>query len=152
MPAGAFRGSVTRKDVAMPLMEWTDKLSVGVSQFDNEHKKLVAMVNDLFDAVQGGRGKEALAKILDGLIAYTKTHFANEERYFQQHGYPDLAAHKAEHDALAKQVMEVQRKYHSGATATLSMEVMNFLKNWLVRHIQGTDKKYGPFLNGKGVK
>ena len=84
----------------MPLMEWNDKLSVGVAQFDNEHKKLVAMVNELFDAVQGGHGKEALGKILDGLIAYTKTHFANEERYFQQHGYADYAQHKAEHDAL----------------------------------------------------
>ncbi|MBP2290441.1 bacteriohemerythrin [Azospirillum rugosum] len=136
----------------MPLMEWNDKLSVGVTQFDNEHKKLVAMVNELFDAVQAGRGKDALGKILDGLIAYTKTHFANEERYFQQLGYPDLAAHKAEHDALARQVLDVQQKYHSGATATLSMEVMNFLKNWLVKHIQGTDKKYGPFLNGKGIK
>lgn len=136
----------------MPLMEWNDKLSVGVAQFDTEHKKLVAMVNELFDAVQGGRGKDALGSILDGLIAYTKTHFANEERYMQQHGYADFATHKAEHEALAKQVVGVQRKYHSGATPTLSMEVMNFLKNWLIKHIQGTDKKYTPFMNAKGVK
>lgn len=136
----------------MPLMEWTEKMSVGVTQFDNEHKKLVAMVNELFDAVQGGRGKDALGKILDGLIAYTKTHFANEERFMQQHGYPDMAAHRAEHEALARQVAEVQQKYHSGATATLSMEVMNFLKNWLVKHIQGTDRKYTTFFNAKGMK
>ncbi len=136
----------------MPLMEWNEKMSVGVKQFDDEHKKLVAMVNELFDAVQAGKGKESLGKILDNLIAYTKSHFANEERYFAQHGYPDQDAHKKEHEALAKQVADVQQKYHSGATATLSMEVMNFLKNWLVKHIQGTDKKYGPFLNAKGVK
>lgn len=135
----------------MPLMEWTTKMSVGVTQFDDEHKKLVAMVNELFDAVQGGRGKDALGKILDGLIAYTKTHFANEERFMQQHGYPDMAAHRAEHEALARQVVEVQQKYHSGATATLSMEVMNFLKNWLVKHIQGTDRKYTTFFNAKGM-
>lgn len=136
----------------MPLMEWTDKLSVGVAQFDAEHKKLVGMVNELFDAVQSGHGKEALGKILDGLIAYTKTHFANEERLLQQHGYGDLAAHKREHEALAQQVVDVQRKYHAGATATLSMEVMNFLKNWLVKHIQGSDRKYGVYLNAKGLK
>lgn len=89
----------------MPLMEWNEKLSVGVQQFDSEHKKLVGMVNDLFDAVQAGRGKDILGPILDGLIGYTKTHFANEERYMTQHGFPGLAAHKAEHDALAKQVL-----------------------------------------------
>ena len=136
----------------MPLMEWNEKLSVNVKQFDDEHKRLVGMVNDLFDAVQGGRGKDALGSILDGLISYTKTHFANEERYMKQHSFPAFAAHKAEHDALTAQVIDVQKKYNSGATAALSMEVMNFLKNWLGKHIQGTDKKYGPFLNDKGIK
>ena len=136
----------------MPLMEWTEKLSVGVGQFDQEHQKLVGMVNDLFDAVQSGKGKDRLGPILDGLLSYTKTHFANEERYMQQHDFPSFKAHKAEHDALAKQVLEVQAKFKAGATAALSMEVMNFLKNWLVKHILGTDKGYGPFLNGKGIK
>lgn len=109
------------------------------------------MVNDLFDAVQGGRGKDALGSILDGLISYTKTHFANEERYMKQHSFPAFAAHKAEHDALTAQVIDVQKKYNSGATAALSMEVMNFLKNWLVKHIMGTDKGYSSFLNEKGL-
>lgn len=136
----------------MPLMEWNDKLSVGIQQFDNEHKRLVAMLNELFDAAQGGHGKEVLGKILDGLITYTATHFANEERYMKEHKYADYAAHKAEHDALAKQVLDVQARYKAGASAALSMEVMNFLKNWLGKHIQGTDKKYGPFLNDKGIK
>ena len=136
----------------MPLMEWNDKLSVGIQQFDNEHKRLVLMLNDLHDSSQVGKGKEVLGKILDGLITYTKTHFANEERYMQQHNYPDFKVHKAEHDALAKQVLEVQQRYHSGATAALSMEVMSFLKSWLLKHIQGSDKKYAPFLNSKGVK
>ncbi|MBK7975276.1 MAG: hemerythrin family protein [Deltaproteobacteria bacterium] len=136
----------------MPLMEWTPKLSVGIGQFDGEHQKLVGMVNDLFDAVQAGRGKDRLGPILDGLIAYTKTHFAAEERLMQQHQYPTFAAHKAEHDALTKQVLDVQQKFNGGATAALSMEVMSFLKNWLVKHILGTDKSYGPYLNQKGVK
>ena len=136
----------------MPLMEWSEKLSVGVKQFDDEHKRLVGMVNDLFDGVQAGRGKDMLGPILDGLISYTKTHFANEERYMQTHAFPAFAAHKAEHDALAKQVLDVQAKFKGGATSALSMEVMNFLKNWLIKHILGTDKSYGPFLNGKGIR
>ncbi len=110
------------------------------------------MVNELFDGVQAGRGKEVLGPTLDGLVSYTVTHFANEERYMTQHKYPALAAHKAEHDALAKQVAEVQAKYKAGASAALSMEVMAFLKNWLVKHIMGSDKAYTPFMNSKGVK
>ncbi len=136
----------------MPLMEWNEKMSVGVKQFDTEHQKLVGMVNDLFDAVQAGKGKDRLGPILDGLISYTKTHFANEERYMEQHGFPNFKGHKAEHDALAKQVLDVQAKFKAGANAVLSMEVMNFLKNWLMRHILGTDKQYTAFLNQKGVK
>ena len=108
---------------------------------DNDHKRLVDMVNNLFDGVQSGQGKEALGKILDGLIGYTVDHFKREEQFFAQTGYPDNAAHKAQHEDLCKQVLTVQAKYKGGATATLSLEVMNFLKNWLINHIQGSDKK-----------
>jgi hemerythrin len=136
----------------MPLMEWTEKLSVGVAQYDNEHKKLVGMVNELYDGMQAGHGKEVVGAILDRLIDYTKTHFANEEKAFVTLNYPDYLSHKAEHDALTRQVMEVQKKYKAGASVVLSMEVMSFLKNWLVKHIMGTDKAYRPYLNAKGVK
>lgn len=130
-------------------MDWGPKLALGIAEFDNEHQKLVAMVNDLFDAVQAGRGKDRLAPILDGLIGYTVTHFQHEEREMQRLAYPDYAKHKAEHDALAQQVTAIQKKVAAGATAALSVEVMNFLKNWLVGHILGSDKKYTPFLAGK---
>jgi hemerythrin len=135
----------------MPLMTWNNSLSVGIAVIDEDHKKLVAMVNQLYDAVQAGHGKDALGKTLDGLIDYTVMHFAREEKFFQETGYPDAVAHKKEHADLTKQVLDVQAKYRSGATSTLSLEVMTFLKNWLVKHIQGSDRKYGPHLNGKGI-
>lgn len=135
----------------MPLMEWSDKLSVGVAQFDAEHRRLVGMVNDLFDAVQAGKGREALGGILEELIAYTETHFAHEEEIMRQHGYEEVDGHKSEHDLLTQQVYEIRRKYMAGASATLSMEVMNFLKNWLIKHIQGTDRKYTRFMNQHGM-
>lgn len=135
----------------MPLMTWNDRMSVGVGVLDNDHKKLVGMVNSLFDEIQAGHGKDAIGKTLDGLINYTVDHFKREEQFFAQTGYPDSPGHKAQHADLAKQVLDVQKKYQSGASATLSLEVMNFLKNWLINHIQGSDKKYGPYLNGKGI-
>jgi hemerythrin len=132
-------------------MEWTERLSVGVARFDDEHKKLVSLINALFEAVQAGRGREALGQTLDELIAYTRNHFVGEEAALKQYGYPDLESHHKEHEALTRQVIDIQRKYHAGASAMLSMEVMTFLKNWLVRHIQGTDQKYSRFLNDKGL-
>lgn len=136
----------------MPLMAWNDKLSVGVDVIDQDHKKLVSLVNDLYDAIQAGKGKEKVGPVLDGLINYTKLHFAREEKFFVQTEYPDTAAHKKEHENLTKQVVDVQTKYKAGVTSTLSLEVMNFLKNWLINHIQGTDRKYTPHLHQKGIK
>jgi hemerythrin len=139
-------------ETAMPLLDWNDRMSVGVSVIDAEHKTLVTMLNALHDGMQAGKAKETLGKVLDELIAYTASHFAHEERLFAQTGYPAADAHAAEHKALTKQALDVQAKYKAGATTVLSMEVINFLRNWLVNHIQGSDKKYGPHLNAKGIK
>ncbi len=135
----------------MPLMNWTDKLSVGVAVIDEDHKKLVAMVNALYEAMQGGHGKDSLGGILDGLVQYTRFHFAREEKFFAQTGYPAAIPHKQEHDALTRQVLDVQQKYAAGASATLSLDVLQFLKNWLINHIQGSDQKYQAHLNAKGI-
>ncbi len=136
----------------MPLMTWNEKFSVGVQMLDDDHKKLVGMVNQLYDGIQAGSGKDVLAKILDGLIDYTKVHFGHEEQFFSKTNYADTAVHKKEHADLTQQVLDVQRKYKAGISGTLSLEVMNFLKNWLINHIQGSDKKYGPYLNSKGIR
>lgn len=136
----------------MPLMQWNDRMSVGIEQFDADHKKLVDMLNSLFDGMQAGKAKDVLGPILDELVAYTKTHFAREEEAMSRLGYQDFAGHKREHDDLTKQVIDVQTKFHQEITASLSMEVMNFLKNWLVKHIQGTDRKYTAFFQAKDYK
>jgi len=133
-------------------MTWNENMSVGVKVLDEDHKRLVAMINELHDGLKAGHGKDALGKILDTLISYTKSHFAREEQFFARTGYPNSAVHKKEHDDLTRQVLEVQAKFKGGATTGLSLEVMAFLKNWLTNHIQGSDKKYGPYLNSKGIQ
>jgi hemerythrin len=130
----------------MALMEWNDRLSVGVDMIDSDHKRLVAMVNELHDAVLAARGKDVLGKTLDGLITYTKTHFAREEAEMAKFNYPKAADHLREHHLLAKQVLDVQAKYRAGNSAVLSMEVMAFLRDWLLKHIQASDRALGVFL------
>jgi hemerythrin len=135
----------------MALMMWTEKLSVGVGALDDDHKRLISMLNELYDAMQAGHGKDSLGRILNELVRYTKVHFAREEEFFAKTGYPASAAHKGEHDALTSQVLDVQRQYEGGAAATLSLEVLRFLKTWLTNHIQGSDQKYRAHLNAKGI-
>jgi hemerythrin len=135
----------------MPLMVWNDTLSVKVDEIDNQHKRLVELVNQLHDAMTQGKGREVMGKVLGGLIDYTKTHFADEERLMLKYNYPAYAQQKAEHDALTRQVLDLQSQYLQGKM-TLTLEVMQFLQDWLSNHIQKMDRLFGVYLNSKGVK
>ena len=95
------------------------------------------------------QGKEVVGKVLDDLVRYTKFHFAREEEFFAKTGYPAVE-HKKEHAELVKQAEALQSRYKSGEVA-LSIEALDFLKDWLTIHIQGTDKKYSSNLNANGI-
>jgi hemerythrin len=135
----------------MALINWDDSFSVNVVEIDGQHQKLVGMINDLHDAMKQGRGKDVLDKIINGLIDYTGYHFRTEEKYFDQFGYPDANSHKEEHMDFTKNVSDFKEGFTAGKIG-LSMEVMDFLTNWLQNHIKIVDKKYGPFFNEKGLK
>lgn len=130
---------------------WDDSYSTGVPRYDEQHKVLIRMVNDLHDAMQQKRTKEAVGQILRGLADYTVTHFADEEKSFSQTGYPDEANHKIIHKKLVDQVVDFIGKFQSGE-AVLSQDLLSFLQDWLINHIKGEDKKYGPHLTKNGIK
>jgi hemerythrin-like metal-binding protein len=134
----------------MSLMAWNDGLSVKVQQFDSQHKVLVAIINELHDSMKAGNSTEIIGSMLDRLISYTATHFTEEEQLMDSHGYPDAVAHKAAHECLIHQVLELQQMFKTGKSI-LTLDVMMFLRDWLMGHIQVVDKKYGAFLNSKGV-
>ncbi|HEY3307898.1 MAG TPA: bacteriohemerythrin [Desulfuromonadaceae bacterium] len=132
-------------------LEWDASFSTSVSRFDEQHKRLFGMVNELHDAMQQKRSKEAIGRILNGLAEYTVSHFAEEERSFSQTNYPEETQHKQLHKKLVDQVVELQGKFKSGETL-LTQDVITFLQDWLVNHIKGVDKKYGQHLNKNGIK
>jgi hemerythrin len=132
------------------LFPWNDTYSVQIGIIDMQHKNLVKLVNDLHQAMVVGHGKDELGRILSSLISYTKAHFKTEEHFLDSHQYPDYAKHKSEHDQLTKTVLDFQGKFLRNEIG-LTVEVMEFLKDWLGKHILGSDKKYTPFLNSKGV-
>lgn len=135
----------------MPLINWDDKLSVKVKEIDDQHKKLIGMVNDLHDAMIKGSSKDIIGKILSEMTAYTVTHFATEEKYMVKFGYTGYMEHKTEHKNFVVKATDLKAKFDSGKMM-LSVEIMNFLKDWLSKHILGTDKKYSACFNENGLK
>jgi hemerythrin-like metal-binding protein len=132
------------------LFHWDEFFRVNIGVIDMQHQKLVSMVNELHQAMVTGSGKDKLGAILSNLIKYTRDHFATEERLMQSHAYPDFLPHKSEHEHLCGMVVDFQRRFLSNEVG-LTIEVMDFLKDWLRNHILGSDKRYSPFLNAKGV-
>ncbi|MDH7603918.1 MAG: bacteriohemerythrin [Melioribacter sp.] len=134
----------------MALINWSDNLSVNIKGLDNQHKKLVSIINELHDAMKKGESSKVLTKILFEMAAYTKTHFKSEEELFDKYNYPDKIKHKKEHDMFVKKVDDFMTEYKSGKT-NISFELMNFLTKWLTNHIQVSDKAYSGFLNKNGI-
>ena len=135
----------------MPIMEWTDKLSVKINSIDDEHKKLVALINKLSDAMSQGQGHKALDDILIELVDYTNYHFKYEEDALQKHNYPGFAKHKKMHQEFANKIGETKTQYENGSIS-LSIPIMNFLTSWLQNHIMKVDAEYSAFLIKAGMK
>ncbi|HDS16173.1 MAG TPA: bacteriohemerythrin [Proteobacteria bacterium] len=132
------------------LMPWSSSFENGVAEFDRQHHRLVALVNELYKAMKRGESRDVAGQVLDELVDYTNTHFADEERLMVECKYPDYDRHVALHRDLVAKVVDFQKKFKAGQS-TLSLDLLTFLKDWLIGHIKGVDRKYGPFFNGKGV-
>jgi hemerythrin len=134
----------------MSMFSWRQEYSVGYPEIDNQHKKLFELADQLHSAMTSGKGKDVLGKTLSDLIAYTKEHFAAEERLMQAHRYPDYPNHKALHDTLTARVVGFQKEFEANRTA-LSIGLLQFLKDWLSHHIGETDRKVAAYFKSKAA-
>jgi hemerythrin-like metal-binding protein len=133
------------------LFPWTNAYSVQIGIIDSQHKVLIDLINDLHRAMMARSGKEQIGSTLAGLLKYTKSHFSAEEGILLSNQYPDFSNHKVEHERFIQTIQDFQGKFQRGEIA-LTIEVMDFLKDWLSKHIMGVDKKYVPHLHSKGVR
>lgn len=125
----------------MALVEWQACYSVANEQLDQQHQRLIGMINLLGEAMDTGAEKATLMKILSDLAGYTKTHFSDEERMLEQCGYPLLADHREKHAILNRELADFYRNFYTSSRPQ-SKEVMLFLQNWLYSHILEQDKAY----------
>ncbi len=132
------------------ILVWDDSLRIGIKDIDAQHQILVRMICDLHEAMRTGKGKAQVEQVVKGLEDYAVEHFGFEEGLMEKYKYPGYVHHRKEHDAFVEKVMAFGEEFRAGKVA-LTNEVMNFLKNWLVGHIKGTDRKYAPFFKERGL-
>ena len=138
------------------LLMWTDHLSVGIKKFDDDHKRLVRMINELHLALQdrdeqGNITPEEIEIALHRLQNYTQYHCLQEEKDLEETGFPDLEEHRAAHRWFFAQVAEMTERFRDSRNAEHARELMNFMYDWLTNHIHVVDMQYTSHLHKKGV-
>jgi len=123
------------------ILKWEKSFELGIHQFDEHHKHLLALLNETCGCVNDGASKDQLESILDKLIEYTRYHFSAEEQWMDLLAYDGLLAHVAEHDKFSSMVEHFQTEFHNGDTQ-MSSELFFFLGNWLFDHILVSDAQY----------
>lgn len=125
---------------------WSDDLSLGVEEIDAQHKEWIDLVHRFQMAVIEGRSREEVYDTLAAAVVYTEKHFAHEAELMQKAGYPFIDDHMVQHDLARQQI-------HAFTTGTVPEEgiceyLAEFLPQWLMLHINSSDRKFARWLNG----
>ncbi len=129
-----------------PLIPWTNDLALHISDVDAQHKQLINIMNELHSAMSANKSQTIILDVVSRLKDYINTHFSYEENLFDNSAYPKSREHKFIHKTFIEKVDAFEKDLKSGRV-TVSMEIMRFLKDWLVKHIQGTDRQYAPYVH-----
>ncbi len=134
----------------MAYLEWSSAFSIGVPVFDEEHKKLIGLINALHEAITAGCQAAALHKIENDLVEYAIVHFQHEEMFFADFIYPDAASHIAEHAEMKKRIFAYRQRVEENPSPALCREMLQVLREWFANHIMVEDKKFGAYLRDRG--
>ena len=132
----------------MAFMRWDDEWTLDIPLIDDQHRRLLRMIDEFHDAMAMGMGHETAAALLCTLVEYTRTHFATEEQYMREVGFPGAVVHRYEHEKLIAQIEGYRAKVDNGEL-DVTIELMEFLRAWLTGHIAYADRKYGDHARKK---
>lgn len=133
------------------MLKWDEKMSVNIKEIDAQHKKLIDVLNGFYLNLGKEDAKKNLDKLLDDLEEYTITHFSTEEKYMKNFNFYDYEEHKKQHSDFVNKIKDAKKRISEGRMV-LSLEITNSIKDWLVTHIMGTDRKYIKCFNDNGLK
>ena len=134
----------------MEILKWDEKYSVNVKECDAQHKKLFNIINLLIANNEKKLKPKEIFIILSELVEYSRSHFNTEVNYMIDANYPDFLAHNEAHQQYTKK-MSLFLEAFENRRASLSEDILIFLKSWWTEHILRLDKQYGVFLNKKGI-
>ena len=127
------------------MMSWSETMSLGDPEIDEQHRTLIGLLNGLYEALLEGTARSRLTLLLSDLLAYTRLHFQNEERYFELFGYSELEDHARAHHVLTDRLSELRERHERGEE-DLSIDVLLFLGNWILEHVMQVDMRYRKFF------
>jgi len=137
----------------MPTIEWDDSFSVGHEEIDAQHRKWIAIFNEMHKALLFGKpqdlaqaGRRAMKEMMD----YAEYHFSFEEAYMKETGYPGVSDHIRLHRDFRDLVYRYNREMEDGTGLILNTDIIKIIKNWLLNHILKEDRKYADFKAGAG--
>lgn len=129
------------------LIEWNEELATGHGAIDEQHRELIGRFSALLNACNQGKGREEVGRLLTFMAEYVRSHFAMEEGLQRRYHYPEYAAHKEEHHGFIQDLRELEHRFSAeGATLSLVIQTNQAMVGWLIRHINGTDRKLAAFL------
>ena len=136
----------------MALIEWQERFRIGIPSVDYEHQELIGLLNELYEGLTQEAGAGAIIDFLGELYARISAHFALEERVMKQHGYDQLAEHKADHEELLDQIREIMDDYEMDQ-GDISIEAFaGRLENWFGNHFQTHDARLHKAMADQGLE
>ncbi|NVN90482.1 MAG: hemerythrin family protein [Desulfuromonadales bacterium] len=135
----------------MPQITWNTTFSLKNLELDEQHKRLVAIINNLHDTITQGQGLQSIREVFSALVITIKSHFISEEQLMRQYAFPGLAHHKQEHDNLIEQI-DITSKRVAAGNNELTRDVQQYVASWWLSHIENDYREFGPFLKNKGLK
>jgi hemerythrin-like metal-binding protein len=128
----------------MAYFNWNKSMSVENDEIDSQHKQWIDTIENFYQGIQSGSSKDHMKSLIKSMKDYTVFHFKKEEDYMERIGYPQIDDHIKIHQDFIKRVQDFEERFSSGKLL-LSLEVTNFMKDWVVNHIMTADKKYAEY-------
>lgn len=137
----------------MAKIEWDEGYNLGIKSIDDQHRAFVGLLNELYESITDGKTKEHLSRIITELLSYIEYHFALEERYFDEFNYEGKKEHIDFHRDLAAKTVAYKEKFENGEDGVdMAWEMVDFLEDWLINHLDIADKKYVKCFKEHGLE